>query len=80
MQRLQQLLDELVDAGAAGVVMHYHDQDGQWRGSSGVAELGTDRPVDPGRLVPDRQRHQDVYGGGGAFVGERRGGNPRRDV
>jgi D-alanyl-D-alanine carboxypeptidase len=47
MQRLQQLLDELIDAGAAGVVMHYHDQDGQWRGSSGVAELGTDRPVDP---------------------------------
>lgn len=47
MRRLQQLLDELVDAGAAGVLMHYHDQDGQWRGSSGVAELGTDRPVDP---------------------------------
>jgi D-alanyl-D-alanine carboxypeptidase len=47
MQRLQQLLDELIDARAAGVVMHYHDQDGQWRGSSGVAELGTDRPVDP---------------------------------
>jgi D-alanyl-D-alanine carboxypeptidase len=47
MQRLQQLLDELIDAGAAGVVMRYHDQDGQWRGSSGVAELGTDRPVDP---------------------------------
>jgi D-alanyl-D-alanine carboxypeptidase len=47
MRRLQQLLDELVDAGAAGVLMHYHDQDGQWRGSRGVAELGTDRPVDP---------------------------------
>jgi CubicO group peptidase (beta-lactamase class C family) len=30
---------------AAGVVMHYHGQDGQWHGSSGVAELGTDRPV-----------------------------------
>jgi hypothetical protein len=47
MQRLQQLLDELIDAGAAGVVMHYHDQNARWRGSSGVAELGTDRPVDP---------------------------------
>jgi D-alanyl-D-alanine carboxypeptidase len=51
MQRLQQLLDELVDAGAAGVVMHYHDQDGQWRGSSGVAELGTCEQWLPG-LVP----------------------------
>jgi D-alanyl-D-alanine carboxypeptidase len=27
--------------------MHYHGHGGQWHGSSGVAELGTDRPVDP---------------------------------
>jgi D-alanyl-D-alanine carboxypeptidase len=46
-QRLQNLLDELVNAGAAGVLIHYRDESGEWRGSSGLAELGTDRPVDP---------------------------------
>ena len=47
MQRLQQILDELVASGAAGVLMQYRGRDGEWRGSSGVAELGTDRRVDP---------------------------------
>jgi D-alanyl-D-alanine carboxypeptidase len=46
-QRLQDVLDSLVIAGAAGVLMHYHDADGPWRGASGVAELGTQNPVDP---------------------------------
>lgn len=44
---MQQLLDELVDAGAVSMLMHYQDGREEWRGSSGVAELGSDRPVDP---------------------------------
>jgi D-alanyl-D-alanine carboxypeptidase len=44
---MQKILDGLVEAGAAGVVLHYRDETGEWRGSSGVAQLGTDRPVDP---------------------------------
>ncbi len=47
MQRLQQLLDDLVASGVAGALLRYRGRDGQWHGSSGVAELGTDRPVDP---------------------------------
>ncbi|WP_328993971.1 beta-lactamase family protein [Kribbella sp. NBC_01245] len=46
-QRLQEVLDSLVAAGAAGVLMHYRDDHGTWRGASGVAELGTAKPVDP---------------------------------
>lgn len=46
-KRLQKVLDTLVTAGAAGVLMQYHDVDGPWRGASGVAELGTQNPVDP---------------------------------
>lgn len=44
---MQKLLDDLVADGAAGVLLHYRDGQGEWRGSSGVAELGTDRPIDP---------------------------------
>jgi D-alanyl-D-alanine carboxypeptidase len=46
-QRLQKVLDSLVAGGAAGVLMHYRDEHGLWSGSCGVAEIGTDRPVDP---------------------------------
>jgi D-alanyl-D-alanine carboxypeptidase len=46
-QRLQKVLDSLVAGGAAGVLMHYRDEHGLWRGASGVAEVGTDRLVDP---------------------------------
>lgn len=46
-QHLQNVLDSLITAGAAGVLMHYHDADGPWLGASGVAELGTQNPVDP---------------------------------
>ncbi len=45
MQRLQELLDHVVDSGAAGALMHYRDWEREWRGSSGVAELDTDRLV-----------------------------------
>jgi D-alanyl-D-alanine carboxypeptidase len=44
---MQKLLDDLVADGAAGVLIHYRDGQNEWRGSSGVAELGTDRPIDP---------------------------------
>jgi D-alanyl-D-alanine carboxypeptidase len=46
-QHLQNVLDSLVAAGAAGVLMHYRDEHGRWSGASGVAEIGTGRPVDP---------------------------------
>jgi D-alanyl-D-alanine carboxypeptidase len=46
-QHLQNVLDSLVADGAAGVLMHYHDPAGPWRGASGVSELGTRTPVDP---------------------------------
>jgi D-alanyl-D-alanine carboxypeptidase len=46
-QHLQNVLDSLVAESAAGALMHYQDEDGPWRGASGVAELGTHHPVDP---------------------------------
>jgi D-alanyl-D-alanine carboxypeptidase len=46
--RLQQMLDELVAAGAMGALAQFRDGDSIWAGSSGVAELGSERP-----LVPD---------------------------
>ncbi len=46
MLKLQKLLDDLVADDAAGVLLHYRDGQEEWRGSSGVAELGTDRAVD----------------------------------
>ncbi|MEH1126963.1 serine hydrolase domain-containing protein [Micromonospora sp. CPCC 206061] len=42
---LQRGLDGLVAAGAVGVLAEVRDQDGVWRGASGVAELRTTRPV-----------------------------------
>ncbi|WP_406056861.1 serine hydrolase domain-containing protein [Kribbella sp. NBC_00889] len=44
---MQTYLDSLVTDGAAGVLLHYRSPEQTWIGSSGVAELGTDRPVDP---------------------------------
>lgn len=44
---MQSYLDSLVNDGAAGVLLHYRSPEQTWIGSSGVAELGTDRPVDP---------------------------------
>src|ERR1017187_167479 len=46
--RLQQMLDELVAAGAMGALAQFRDGDSIWAGSSGVAELGSERS-----LVPD---------------------------
>jgi len=45
---LQHGLDELVAAGAAGALIEVRDERGTWRGTSGVAELGTSRPVPAG--------------------------------
>jgi D-alanyl-D-alanine carboxypeptidase len=44
---MQQILDRLVEAGTAGVLLHYRDDHGDWRGSSGVADLESRREVDP---------------------------------
>ncbi|MFI5731361.1 serine hydrolase domain-containing protein [Kribbella sp. NPDC051587] len=44
---MQSVLDKLVPQGAAGVLLHLRTPDVTWTGSSGVGELGTDRPVDP---------------------------------
>jgi D-alanyl-D-alanine carboxypeptidase len=44
---MQTYLDSLVTDGAAGVLLHYRSGDQTWIGSSGRAQLGTDRPVDP---------------------------------
>ncbi|TDD45562.1 class A beta-lactamase-related serine hydrolase [Kribbella antibiotica] len=46
-QRLQGVLDSLVSAGAAGVLLEYRDAEGTWVGSSGTAEIGTASTVDP---------------------------------
>ncbi|QNE19171.1 beta-lactamase family protein [Kribbella qitaiheensis] len=45
-ERLQGVLDSLVAAGAAGVLVHYRDDDGPWVGASGVAEIGSPAPID----------------------------------
>ncbi|MEU6137042.1 serine hydrolase domain-containing protein [Nocardioides sp. NPDC047086] len=42
---LQRRLDMIVPAGAIGVVAEVRTEHGVWRGSSGVAELGTSRKV-----------------------------------
>ncbi|GIE37923.1 serine hydrolase domain-containing protein [Actinoplanes lobatus] len=47
MIELRRLLDELVGEGAVGVLAEFRDGAATWRLSSGVAELGTGRPVDP---------------------------------
>lgn len=42
---LQERLDRIVDDGAVGAVAQVRDEDGSWRSTSGVAELGTTRTV-----------------------------------
>lgn len=44
---LQRALDAVVEAGAAGAIVEVRDQHGVWRGTSGVAELGSKRPLLP---------------------------------
>jgi D-alanyl-D-alanine carboxypeptidase len=44
---LQERLDEVVAAGAFGALVEVRDADGVRRATSGVAELGTTRPVPP---------------------------------
>ena len=44
---LQRALDELVADGAPGALAELRDENGTWSVSSGVAERGTRRPVDP---------------------------------
>lgn len=43
--RMQERLDGLVAEGAVGVLVEVHDGRRVWRGTSGVAERGTSRPV-----------------------------------
>jgi D-alanyl-D-alanine carboxypeptidase len=45
---LQRALDQLAGNGAAGVLAEVRDAAWTWRGSAGVAELGTSRPVPAG--------------------------------
>jgi D-alanyl-D-alanine carboxypeptidase len=42
---LQAALDQIVAAGASGALAEFRDGTSSWRGVSGVAELGTARPV-----------------------------------
>ena len=42
---LQERLDDVVAAGAVGALAEVRDEHGVWRGTSGVAELGTTRAV-----------------------------------
>ncbi len=42
---LQRRLDDVVAAGAVGALAEVRDEHGVWRGTSGVAELGTTRAV-----------------------------------
>ncbi|HEU4948596.1 MAG TPA: serine hydrolase domain-containing protein [Kribbella sp.] len=42
---LQRRLDDVVAVGAVGALAEVRDEHGVWRGTSGVAELGTTRPV-----------------------------------
>jgi D-alanyl-D-alanine carboxypeptidase len=42
---LQRRLDDVVAAGAVGALVEVRDEHGVWRGTSGVAELGTTRAV-----------------------------------
>jgi D-alanyl-D-alanine carboxypeptidase len=45
---LQGRLDDVVAAGAVGVLAEVREEHGVWRGTSGVAELGTTRAVPVG--------------------------------
>ncbi|WP_267461895.1 serine hydrolase domain-containing protein [Streptomyces solaniscabiei] len=42
---LQEGLDDITDRSAVGALMEVRDEDGVWRGTSGVAERGTTREV-----------------------------------
>jgi len=44
-QAMQDRLDDVVAAGAIGVLAEARDERGVWRGAAGVAELGATRPV-----------------------------------
>ncbi|WP_405057749.1 beta-lactamase family protein [Kribbella sp. NBC_01505] len=44
---MQSVLDDLVTQGAVGVLLQLRTPEAVWTGSSGVAELGGDRSVDP---------------------------------
>jgi D-alanyl-D-alanine carboxypeptidase len=44
---LQDVVNELGASGASGVLVEARDRDWTWRGAAGVAELGTNRPVQP---------------------------------
>jgi len=46
--RLQSILDSFVAKGAVGALARFQDGDHTWTGSSGVAELGTTKPVEAG--------------------------------
>ena len=41
------MLDKLVASGAPGALAQFRDDSGTWAGASGVAERGSERPVDP---------------------------------
>ncbi|MFC8825635.1 serine hydrolase domain-containing protein [Streptomyces sp. NPDC057137] len=43
--KLQERLDHVVDVGAVGALAEVRDERGVWRGTGGVAELGTERAV-----------------------------------
>ena len=43
--RMQGILDSLVDHGAVGALARFQDDERTWAGSSGVTELGIERPV-----------------------------------
>lgn len=42
---MQGILDSLVDHGAVGALARFQDDERTWAGSSGVTELGIERPV-----------------------------------
>ncbi|MGN9841149.1 serine hydrolase domain-containing protein [Nonomuraea sp. H19] len=49
-QALRESLDAVHEAGMYGIYSDVRDGDGTWRGASGVADVGTRRPVRPGMV------------------------------
>ncbi|MGW5386471.1 serine hydrolase domain-containing protein [Nocardia sp. NPDC003963] len=48
---LQKAIEEIVDSGATGITLRIHDEQGEWVGSAGVAELGgTAKPPVDGHI------------------------------
>lgn len=47
MEKLRKVLDSLVSGGATGVLLDLRSPEGEWVGSSGVAERASGQPVDP---------------------------------